>query len=282
MNWLLFASISIISISIAGLFQRLAMKKTESDPVVSSIIFQFLVTLITAIFAFIKGFELPTLPLLPFFLISSLLYAFGTLFIFKAIKKIEASELSIVAGVGSFTTIISAFIFLDERLRFLQLAGVVLIFLAVWIINRAKRSIRFDKSLLFALIGNSLYGLAVTNDAYILKSYDAISYTPVISFIPGLILCLIFFNKIKSKLINLKHSVGTNLVIYSTLYGVQAVTYYLALENGALVSQMSAFFKIEIILTVTLATIFLSERKNLLAKAIALFLALGGAYLITT
>lgn len=280
MNWYIFASISIASISIANLFQRIAMKKKDSDPIVSSIVFQFLVTFVTVIFALFKGFKLPELSQWPYFLIASIFYAYGTLFIFKAIKTIEASELSIVAGIGSFATIISAFIFLDERLRLIQLLGVALTITAIILINKVRRGIKIDKGLLFALIGNSLYGLAVTVDTFILKGYDAVSYTPIISFIPGVILCLIYFPKIKRIAKNLKQSFDVNLGIYSTLYGIQAVTYFLAIENGALASQISSIFKIEIVLTVILAAIFLNERKNLIIKIVGLILAIGGALLI--
>jgi uncharacterized membrane protein len=280
MNWLIFASISITSIAIANLFQKIAMKKKDSDPVISSIVFQLLVTLITLIFAIFNGFKIPELSLWPFFLIASIFYAFGTLFIFKAIKTIEASELSIVAGIGSFATIISAFIFLGERLKLIQLLGVFLTIISVVIIKKVKHKVKVDKGLLFALIGNSLYGLAITVDTYILKSYDAISYTPIISFIPGLILCLIYFSKIKSIVNNLKQSFDINLGIYSLLYGIQAVTYFLAIQNGALASQISSIFKIEIVLTVILGAIFLKERKNLVIKILGLIFALGGAFLI--
>lgn len=280
MNWYIFAAISILSISIANLFQRIAMKKVASDPIVSAIVFQFLVTFVTAVFAIFRGFKMPELSQWPYFLVASIFYAYGTLFIFKAIKTIEASELSIVAGIGSFATIISAFIFLGERLKLIQLLGVGLTIIAVVIINKVKNKVKVDRGLLFALTGNSLYGLAITVDTYILKSYDAISYTPIISLVPGIILCLIYFPKIKSLANNLKQSLDINLGIYSLLYGIQAVTYFLAIENGALASQISSIFKIEIVLTVIFGAVLLKERKNLVIKIIGLVFAIGGAILI--
>lgn len=279
MTWLIYVSISIASIAIANIFQRIAMVKKDSDPIVSAIVFQFLATIVTFIFTFFKGFYLPSVNLLPYFIIPSVFYAFGTLFIFKAIKRIEASEASIISGIGSLATIISAFLFLNERLRIIQIAGVFLIILAIFLVNRIKGKVKLDRGLMLALIGNSFYGLAVTGDTFILRSYDAVSYTPVIFLLPGIILCIIYYSKLKKIVSNIKEGFDLNLIIYSVLYGIQAVTYFLAIENGALASQISTVFKIEIVLTVILGAVFLKERKYLPLKLIALILALGGAYL---
>jgi len=61
---------------------------------------------------------------------------------------------------------------------------------------------------------------------------------------------------------------------------VQAVTYYLALESGAMASQMAILFKTEIILTIILAAVFLHERSHLLRKFVATVLVLVGAYFL--
>jgi uncharacterized membrane protein len=47
MNWIIFALISVASISVASVFQKTAMRDEKSDPVVSSIVFQFFVTALT-------------------------------------------------------------------------------------------------------------------------------------------------------------------------------------------------------------------------------------------
>lgn len=281
MNWPIFASISIVSISIANIFQKKAMKDEKSDPIISSIVFQFLLTIFTGVFALIKYFKIPSVDIVfPYFVISTFLYAFGTLLSFKAIKMIEASEMTILTGFGAIATVISAFLFLNERLSLYQMLGVVLVLLSIFIVEFKRKEFKIGIGALYAVLATILYGLAVTNDANILKSYDAISYTPIMSFLPGLVLCLIYPNKTTQLIKDLKHHISTNLGIYSFLYGIQAVTYYLALEKGAFASQMGVISKTQIIATVILASIYLKERENILKKVIAAILTTIGVILI--
>lgn len=277
MTWLTLALIGILSVSVANLFQKLAMKKEESDPVISTIAFQFITAIFAFIFSGIEGFKLPPVSLIfPNFLISTVFYGFGTLLIFKAIKEIEASEMAILVGASSIATIATAFLFLGERLSLLQFLGVLLILSSVVIAEFKRNSFKLNKGAVYALLGNVLYGLAVTNDTFILKSYDAISYTAIMLLLPGLLISIIYPLKFMSLIKNLKSHLSLNLGIFSFLYGIQAVTYYLALQTGALASQISIIFKSEIILTIILATIFLKERKNLIIKIIAAILVTVG------
>lgn len=281
MNWLIYAAVSVCSISIANLFQKLAMKEEDSDPVVSAIIFTLLNSLFTGIFALTQGFRMLPLSLVWPSLVSGILYAAGTVCFFKAIKVIEASLMTILTGFGAIVTIVAAFLFIGERLSAIQIFGAVLILVAIVTVNyQNKSTFRFSRGVVYSLLGTSAYGLAVTTDAYILRTYSAISYTPVISFIPALLLFITNFSKTGYMIKYLKSKLNRNLIIYSLLYSIQAVTYYLALEKGALASQMNTFFKSEIILTMVLATIFLRERKDVGIKIVAAMLTTIGVMLI--
>ncbi|MFC1653486.1 EamA family transporter [Patescibacteria group bacterium] len=280
MSWILFSFISIFSSAIANLFQRITMKKDSSDPIVSSIIFQFTLAVLSGVFAFIKGFNMPPTELLfPNFLFSGICYGFGTITFFKAMKTIGASEKTILTGFGSLIVILTSFIFLKETLTPKQLLGVLVIILAILVVELKKEKISFSKGAKLALLGTTLYGFAVVNDSFILRSYDAISFMPVMSLIPGLILAA-SYPKSTLKLFNTLKRTDKNLWIYGFFYSIQGVAYYSAIETGGLVSQINTLFKTEIILTVLLATIFLKERRNLLRKSIGAALASIGVLLI--
>ena len=133
--------------------------------------------------------------------------------------------------------------------------------------------------MLFALLGTSCYGLALVFDGYNLKFYDAISYLPIISFLPGFMLLLSFPRHIP-KLVNDIRRINIHLVIYSLLYVTSAVTFFLPIQNGALVSQMTSVGRVSIILTVILAMIFLKERSHLAKKFVGALLATLGILLI--
>lgn len=123
MNWSLLVLISITSISIANIFQRVLMKGNDSDPVVSAVIFQFGITAFTAVFAAIKGFTPP--PIIEywfFFLTSAVLYGLGTVFYFRAAKKAEASQIVVLSALGTVVSIVASMVFFG-RIIFLEANG---------------------------------------------------------------------------------------------------------------------------------------------------------------
>ena len=55
-----------------------------------------------------------------------------------AIKKLGASNFSIIGSIGPISTIILAYIFLDEKLSFLQLVGAFIVILGIGIVSSKK------------------------------------------------------------------------------------------------------------------------------------------------
>lgn len=281
MSWYLLAAISVISLSIGTLFQRLAMNKEESDPVVASILFQFLLGFITLLYALTQGFVAPPPNLLPFFLFPGALYAIGTIAFFKAYKFIGAAEATVLSGAGVIVTLLASIIFLRDKLTAVQFIGIFLILCAVVLVNFNKNQLKLNKGAWFALIGSGSYGLAVVGDTYIIRQYDAVSYLALICFVPGMLIYLRYLNKSKVLIKDIK-SIDRNLFIFIVLYAIQAITFYVALQMGALVAQLSAIAKSSIILTVILATIFLNERKDIAKKIIGALLTTFGVLLVTS
>ncbi|MDP2860240.1 MAG: DMT family transporter [bacterium] len=280
MNWFIFAIIGILSISIANIIQRAMMREPESDPLGSSIIFQFIVAFITGVFALFKGFVPPPFAEFPFnFVFSAVFYALGTLALFNAAKKIGASEITILSACGAIVTIVAAVFFLGESFSIKQVLGTALILASV-ILVQSKLKISKNLGSLYAILGTSCYALAIVSDTYILRGYDAVSYTPIISFLPGVVLLLAkpsVVGRLKS-FINVKYL--RNMLLYGFLYGIQAVAYYLALSAGANASQMAPIFKSTIILTVILAALFLKEKEKIGIKLFSALLVTAGVILV--
>lgn len=280
MTWFLFALISICAMAVANIYQKLAMKEEESDPLAAAIFFQFVLAGIMGIFAWFYGFQAPPFSQFPFnFAISAVFYAAGTLLIFKAIKEIEASELAILTAFSAIVTIAGAIIFLGETFSLRQGLGMALIIAAIILVQK-KTGLSGRRGMWLALAGESCYAVAVVSDTHILKVYDAVSYTPVMSLLPGIILLALnpqVAGKFKQYA---KISYIKNLALFSFFYGIQAVCYYAALNMGANASQMAPLFRAEIILTVILAVIFLKEKDNLWIKFLSAAIAAVGIVLI--
>jgi len=199
---------------------------------------------------------------------------------FRAVKEIEASEVSIIGASGVVVTIMASYIFLGERLSGEQFFGAFLVLVAIVVLEYRKGGIKLSKGALMALAGTGMYGLAVISDAYIVRNYNAVSYVPIMSFLPGLVLSFMYPAKLKIVLRSITR-VSRNLVIFTGLYAVQAVAYYMALELGAGPGQLNTTFKFQVVLSVVLAMIFLGERKQGGRKLLSAAIGVLGVLLVT-
>ena len=280
MHWIIFAIFGVIAITVANLFQKIAMKDEKSDPVISAIFFQFILGIVTSLFTITKGFYLPDISLIPYFLCSGALYATGSICFFRAIKYIEASEMTILGGSSVLVTIFASIVFLSDKLTLVQLFGAALILLAVVIISWRKNEVKISTGMWLALGGAVSYGFAVVFDSYIVKRYSAVSFLPLASFIPGTLLLIFYFNRF-SEVIRAVPKIDKNLIIYSIIYSLAAIAFYQGLENGALVGQMSAVWRASVVLTVIFASVFLHESKYIGQKIVGAILATIGVLLVT-
>jgi uncharacterized membrane protein len=280
MSWLLIIFINVVAISLASLFQRLAMRQENSDPLLSSIFFQFLLGVVVLSFAIINGFVWPDWSATwPLFLFSAVLYAFGTLLFFKSIKLIEASEMIVFGGAGSVITMFCAYFFLGERLNVIQYAGAALVVSAILLIASQGKKIVFSRGALLALLGNSFFAIAVISDTLVIRTYDAISFAGLMSIMPAIVLSVVYPRKLL-QLPAMVKKIDKNLVIYTLLYAAGVVSFYGALGTGAMISQVSVVSRSNIILTVLLAAIFLKERSGFWKKFLAALLCTIGVMLV--
>ena len=279
MSWIFLLLINVVAISIASLFQRLAMKEEESDPVLSSTIFQFLLGLIVFPYAISRGFAFPPLTTLwPLFLFSAVLYAIGSVMFFKSIKLIEASEMIVFSGAGAIVVMICAYFFLSERLFLSQYLGAILVLISILIIAHHGKKFVFNKGALLALLATSFFSIATISDVVIIKSYDSISYAAIMSLFPGIILCLLYPKKMLGLPKAIKN-INKNLVIYALIYSIGVITFYAALNQTTL-SQVSVISKTNIVLTVVLAAIFIKENDRLWQKILSAVICMIGVMLV--
>lgn len=274
-----FAILAVAILSVSALFQRLAMKKEGSDPIASSIIFQLLLTAGSVFVVLFTGFSLPDASKWPYFLASGALYAFGSYFIFRASKAIEASELIILGGFGTIASLTASYIFLGERLTLLQWTGALCILGAIMLVNYQHKNFRFHLGSLFALLGSTLYGFAVVFDGFILRTYDSFSFLPIVSLLPALIL-IVSFPKSARFVFSSLRKIDRHLVTYSILYICGAELFYIALTHGALVSQLTTVIRSSIIVTVILAMVFLKETSHPVKKFLGAILTTIGILII--
>lgn len=279
-TWHYYAILTVLFSSISSIVLRKLMKKEESDPIVFTITFQFILTIVVLVYALVLGFEFPPPSFLwPRLMLSALLYAIGSLCNFYASRHLPAGENSILAASGILITIGLGVTVLGNSFSFLNGLGVALILFSVVILYGGGR-MKFNTGVFYALGVAVFYSLAVINDVIIIRSYNPISFLPVMSFLPGLVLVLMFPKKtIRIRKLMNKKSLS-HIVVYSIFYGIAAITYYQALYTGASISQLSPISRASIITTVILGALFLGERDHLDRKMLSAVLVSGGVLLL--
>ena len=169
---------------------------------------------------------------------------------------------------------------LKDTLTVTQLSGVVCILAAVFLINYKKNGFVINQGTWLALFGTSCYGLAVISDTVIIQRFEVASFIPIGAAGSVLIMMFAYPKKITLVFQSLV-KVNKNLLLFSLLYAIGGITFYFAIDSGALVGQVSTIARASIILTVILSTIFLGERTFLIKKLFGAVLTTIGVILVS-
>lgn len=282
MHWLVFESLSILLFSVANILQKALMKDDKSDPHAYSIVFQVLGAVIVGFFAIVNGFNLPPISNYPAnFLILGVLYGSGTLFLFNALKNIEASEVTIVTSVRPIITIISAVILLQEPFNLIKGLGTLLILSAVFLVSGKIGNFKFNKGFFYAIGMAICYGLAITNDTFLIgKVSDVLSYLVIGNLLPGVFLILVKPKALLKVNQFLRPNLAVKMFLFTFIYAIAALLFYLAIKNGALASQITPIHQATVVFTVALAFIFLNEKDQIIKKFLASLLVIIGLILL--
>lgn len=281
MSWQILVAFATIAYSISVVLQRVLMKDKNSDPIAFSIIFQFLVGILIGIYAFVKGFSLPNLtPFIPNLILVGLLYGLGNMFVFKALKTIDASEFTITFASRTIWIVIGAIIFLKESFSLQQTIGTLLIISSIILVSWKRKKLTLGSGIWTALLAAVFMGAGFTNDAFLVSSFDVPSYLTIAFIIPALFMLAIYPKSTKSMKYLLTKDNLFKLVILAAIYGSSAITIFLAYQVGKNASQIAPLNQTSTILTVILSMIFLGERSDYVKKIIGAVISFIGVLLV--
>ncbi|HKZ35161.1 MAG TPA: DMT family transporter [Patescibacteria group bacterium] len=283
MSWLFLILASVLFFSISTIVHRILMKSDKSDPAAYMIVFQFLVTFMIVIYMTIFRVALPNiLPVLPNLLLNGVLIGAASLFMFKALKFTDASEYTILHTSATFWTIIASAIFLNEIITFNKILGTILIILGVIIVTwrQKKQKLVFHKGHLYTLISSTAFGLAFTNEVFIVGQIGVLQNLVIGFFLPGLFVLLIKPKAIYTMKLLLKVKNLFSMTVFSLFYLFGAVTIFAAYRAGGDASQLYPISNLSVISTVILAAIFLRERSHLGRKILGALAAFAGLWFL--
>ena len=280
MNWQILVAVSVVTYSVSVLLQRILLKDEKIDSVAFSIVFQLLTGALILGYALTRGFSSPNLlPLLPNLALMTFLYGAGNVFIFKALKAIEASEFTIIFATRTVWIILAAVLFLSEQFSLVQLLGTGLILSSVVLVSWQK-GLKLSRGVLLSLAAAACFGLAFANDAFIIRNFDVPSYLGIAFIVPALAVWMVFPKSTSKMLPMLKKSFLKKLGVLSVLYATSAITIFLAYQIGRNAAQIAPLNQTSTILTVLLAIIFLGEKSQLTRKLIGAVLSFIGIILV--
>ena len=280
-SWPVLVAISVVTYAVSVLLQKVILRHDKSNPVAFAIVFQTLVGVVIAIAALFHGFVMPDLAKYwSNMSVMVVLYGAGNIIIFNSLKLVDASTFTILFASRAFWTIVGALLFLGEHYTWARLVGAVLIVISIVLVSWKKRKLEFGKGELLGLLAGLVFGVAFVNDAFIVQNSDVLSYEALAFLLPTLAILLAQPRSVKHIPHLLKGSFLTKLLVLSILYGVSAVTVFMAYKVGRNASQIAPLVQTTTIVTVVLSIVFLKEKTALLRKSFGAAISFIGVVLV--
>ncbi len=188
MSWFWYALLSAVLLSISALTEKRILKHEHAlEFAVSLALVNAVLTL--PLYAWVDFTEL-NLVTMGIIFVLSFLGAIAFLLVTKSVRHMEVSEISPLLILGPGLTAILAYIFLQEKLSFVQVSGIGLLLIGVYILetHRASnllqplRTIWRSRYVHFVLIALVLYSLTSLLDRVILHQYaiSPLTYIPIV------------------------------------------------------------------------------------------------------
>lgn len=281
MSWQLLTAISVVTLSISVLLQRILIHKDKTDPFAYAVVFQGIVGVILMSFAIVYGFKLPGIStLLVPAVLSIVAFGLGHIVYAKTLQVVEASAFSVLFATQAIWIMLLGIILFNESLTVMQIAGAVLIFSSVGLLVKNIRSFKIDKGTALGLLTGLLFGIAITSWSYVGRHTDTLSWA-AISFIGTSFVAFLAKPSTAHKMKTLlTGNLLPKLLILGVLYAIGSLAMLFAYKEGSF-TIVTPLRQTSIIVTVLLALLFLPiERNRIKIKLIASLVCFLGVLLI--
>ncbi|OGM15600.1 hypothetical protein A2V56_00160 [Candidatus Woesebacteria bacterium RBG_19FT_COMBO_42_9] len=281
-TWQILIILSVICYSVSVLLQRILVTEKGSDPVAYASFSQLLTGLMIGIFGYLfTSMKYPDFkPLILNFLLMIVLYALGNIFVFKALKKTEASKFSVIFSSRAIIAVLAFSLLMKETLTVSQWIGTLLILSAAVIVSLETKKIKFSFKEIYALLAAMFYGFAVVNDRFLLRHFDVFPYSFLGFVLPALSILAFYSGRIKNMKVFLVKERFVRMATLSLFYAASIILFFYALQITENSSQVISLNSIGVVVTVIFAILFLNERKRIIWKIVGSLLGLLGLLLV--
>lgn len=254
-------------------------------------------TLFSLVFLLFDKFQMPSLKMIIFILISSISGLVGYWFYLVAIHKEEISRVTTLFGLTPLATLILATLFLNEKLTINEYLAFPLIMIGSMLISLKKEKKKFKLSFGFTLIFISIFLFSIQTT--LLKLVEQLNFVTLMiirefSFIALLVPLYLLSKKIREKTkddLNQLNKKKLSLIYVAECTGLIGLVFcYSAIQKGpvSLVSLINGTEGLFVIVLAALMSIFIPKilkeeinKKVISLKIISAVLMIIGLYLIT-
>jgi drug/metabolite transporter (DMT)-like permease len=254
------------------------MKEEDSDPFAQTIAFYGIVGLFALIFSLFRGgfhYQV-SYDQIPLFIVITIFSAATSVLGFKALKLIEASEYIILFSSSRLWVVFGAFIYLHEYFSLPKVIGTSIILLGIAFAEWRNHKLVVNIGVLLTLVAAFCFATTELVSFFILRNFDANSFTVYTYLLPIVALLLININSLKKLAFYARPKNAINIVAVSIGDFVATLFLFYAYQVGRNASQIGPIMALQTILSVFLAIIFLKERGFVINKIVGATLVVAG------
>lgn len=280
MPWYAYLIINVCVFSLATLYQRVILKNSK-DPVIFYVVNGIGAGLMLLLYGLWMGFKIPNITDISLnLIILTIFLGFGNMLNFNALKKVDASEFTVLFSTRAIWSVIGAVLILGEAFGLKQIAGTSLIIASVFLVSWKKKSFSLNEGEMLTLAAAAFFGLEFINDTYLLNEVDLFFYLPLIFLLPALFIGTLNYKKIAKiqNYVSIKEFL--KLMVLALMFAVSATATLTAYTLGHNAAQIAVLNQTSTILIVFLGIIFLNERSHMKLKIAGAIISLIGVFLV--
>lgn len=283
MLWFWLALWALLIQSFYNLYSKRLLKEKVLEGAVFAVLTQLGVAALALPIILFKGLGFSgDWSIWPWMLLMDFAYVLAPYLYFTSLKKIEVSQSAIYQGLINFWLILGGFLFFQEKIDFVKIVAISLLFLSIIIVSYKEKRIHLSFFDILAIASTFFFALGAIADKYLVNHFSTLGYLFASFLIASLTMALVFSQKLVKNLgeIFAKKKLTLGIGLTSAL---SLATFYLvfkAYQLGGEVSRVNPILQAQPVLIVILGMLFLGERKDFFKKMVAAFLVVAGVWLI--
>jgi drug/metabolite transporter (DMT)-like permease len=286
MSWYAYVLAGVALAAIVSVLQRKLLSgrgRQKVDPYAYTVLLLAASALLTLVYRQLTaGYHVPDVTLAPLNIaINIIVSTTGTLMMFEALKRLEASRFIVINALRPFFTLLTAFIFIGAVPTVYQLLGGLLIIGGTLVVYAKDRAWRYHRQgLYFATASAVLLGGSLVNDKILMTHYQVLDYLPF-TWLLSLVVLIVLRPKVVKAFKPILAGHNTPFFALSALLATAAtICIMLGVKMAAQPAAVSMIQQLQTVLVVLLGIGLLKETDNLRRKLVAVPLACCGVILI--